>query len=110
MRRFGDGCLDVEVFVKCEYDGFAPAIVPNIFIIRSLKLSPSRFKARDNQSLAGRFQQQRIGSVNQLRMIAHILVELRGSIQLFLKEPLVNRANGIFWDRQIRWRQCASRT
>ena len=96
MWRFREGGLDIEMLIETEDDGFRPGDGAEHLeheIAEDVAIAVER---GDHQRLAGRFQQQRHCGVDQLWLVAHLGVTLRGGVELLFENALVNGADGEF--------------
>ena len=80
MRRFGQGDLDLEVFIEGEDHAFRPGNRAKHLNHQIAQVVAIAVERRDHQRFACGFQQQRVSGVDQLRVIADFRVTFVGGV------------------------------
>src|SRR5690606_6195323 len=94
VRGLGDHRLHAELVVEAQYGGLRTGDGAEHLEYEVAQRIAVAVERRDNERLTCRLQQQRIGSVDKLRVIRHVGVAGRGGVKLFLEDALVDRADG----------------
>src|SRR6266850_3365620 len=94
VRRLGHGHGDGARVVEREQDGFRAGDGSEHLQDEVGQGVPVAVESRNHERLAGRGEQQRVGGVDELRVVLNVRMPLGRGVQLFLEHPLVDGADG----------------